>query len=694
MEPSFVANPYVQASAPSSSKIRDILNAEEALYETWRRTRKPVRLPYASKKLNNPLKSLGAARNPNQSKLPTAAACATNILGSVTEAGPNVAGQNRTQSQASITTDAIVPATMIKTRGALAGDGPVRSMEMLPSITGADSREKIVDLPKKDLLGDVMPSKGIRRRFQQYLYDFHSRQVFSYAKSEVEELEDTLTRNNPATGDLIDDTKSLSDEIVSSASEYFSTTRNEMGSRKRQRECLLSGMGFLAYTDYDLLFEADWKLSEAEKTVRDAVDRKRISDILRKAYRMLLWFFRYYAGNAAHAAASERRGSTGAMIVLGEGLFEISSRVRLLEDLNVQCVDPARFGITDSPLKRESLIDFILSVARMMCTHSPNPIRLRMVISEGIEMSDAVKILVHDHFGVFAQIQDVDHFRTLFLRKPEVLPTSYRHSSGGVHRRLREIIEIHKVNLTNFFDELVSAGAVTRNGNINDRGKVLQKQRGNGLVCTQFLKTLRAINLITSRGGPALTNISASNTGDAPAGPTGVDEVRAVRIFLSCLPMTVIDESSGQEGGAPAIPNSTTKTEPRELTLSQFIEALLRVAFTWKELQICHGGFDVCSNQMTSECCQCSVLSANYAFDVFDDAAEEIFARIHAYRLKRAQHRTSMRLKSINLKAHPSLHSLVALTTVQRAPTRIFPVDDKTISNDAGGYALQDSNIS
>ncbi|KAJ8577098.1 hypothetical protein ON010_g2114 [Phytophthora cinnamomi] len=676
MEPSFVVNPYVQASAPSSHKIREILNREEASYEAWRKTRKPVRLPYASKKLNNQLKSLGVARDSNQSKTSSTVRSTPNSVDSTTEARSDVAGQNRTQSQPSVRAGTIVSATITKRHGMSIAEDLPRSMETLPSITGVDVHQKPAQAPDltSKLAGDIMPRKGFRRRFHQYLYDFHSRQVFSFARNEVEELEDAIKR----VGDSIKETKSVSGESYSSDTDCFSTRSIEVGLQNQQSDCMLNGLGFLSDADYDAIFKVDWKSSDAEKTVRDAVDRKRIREILRRSYRMLLWFFRYYAGNAAHALASERRVSTGAITAIGEGLFEIPSRVRLLEDLNVQCVDAAKFSVTDTPLQREGLIDFLLNVARMMCTHSPNPNRLRMVISEGIEMSDAVKTLVHDHFGVFAQIQDVDHFRTLFLRKTEAFAKSFRISNGSAPRRLHAIIEMHMTNLTSFFDELVIAGALTRSGAINDRGKGPQRPRGKGLVCTQFLKTLRAVNLITSRGGPAATSSNTSSTGDPSGGPAGVDEVRAVRIFLSCLPMSTVDESGDQD----AANSGTAKIEPRELTLSQFIEALLRVAFTWKELQICRGGFDVCPNQMTSDWCQCIPASANYAFDVFEDATEEIFARIHAYRLKRANHRTSMRLKSMKMKSHHSLHSLVALATGQKAPTRLLPVDGKSMNID------------
>ncbi|GMF25671.1 unnamed protein product [Phytophthora lilii] len=593
MEPSFVANPYVQASAPSSRKIREILDREEASYKLWRKTRKQVLLPYASKKLNSPLKLLNGSNQPQSSKA-IQSSTSTNSEPAQSSSSDK-ADHSIARSHSDTNTTTVIPPKGARRKGALTAEGFTRSMEVFPSLSGShDNRQKLVGLVQ----GADAPLKEIT-------------QVFSYARCEDEGLEDAHKRENSICGDMPDDDQSISSEDESTSGGDFTTTNNsarycKMLPSERQSECILNGLGFLSEADYDSIFESDWKSSEAEKTVRDAVDRKRIREILRRAYRILLWFFRYYAGNAAYAVASERRGCSGAVTALGEELFEIPSRVRLLEDLNVQCVDAARFGVTDSPLKRESLISFLLNVARMMCTHSSNPNHLRMVISEGIEMSDAVKTLVHDHFGVFAQIQDVDHFRFLFLRKPE----AFIKSKAGVARRLQSIIEIHKNNLANFFDEIVSAGGLTRSGGANEKAKNQVRHR-NGLVCTQFLSTLRAISLIISRGAAGATN-NTSNDGDASVGPTGVDEVRAVRIFLSCLPMTMNNESSDQECTTTAsASSSSTNVEPRELTLQQFTEALLRVAFTWKELQICNGSFDVCPNQMTSDCCQCTLQSAH-----------------------------------------------------------------------------------
>jgi hypothetical protein len=677
MEPSFVANPYVQASAPSSRKIRAVLDREEASYEAWRRARKPIRLLHASLKLNSPLKTLVHSRSaPNQLNFATTLHEKSNAPETGLASHSDVAGQKKPRVSAA----AAISSTLIKRKGALVTGGLARSAEVLPRLASEEPRPKQAqfgqagDTPSRQsevgiLISTVAGRKAARRHFQHYMYDFHSRQVFSFARSEEEEAEDAVRREraeklwtaeNSAANEGVGSDGTSSARWSTSSEDTF---RQEL--HDPQNGCILGGLGFLRAATYDALFENDWKLSDAEKSVRDAVDRKRIRESLRRAYRMLLWFFRYYAGNAAYAVASERRASTGMAATLSEGLFEIPSRVCLLEDLNVQCVDGPRFGVTDSPLKRENLIDFLLSVARMMCTHASNPNRLKMAISEGIEMSEAVKTLVQDHFGVFAQIQDVDHFRSLFLRKPDAFT---RLARKAIPRRLQSILEIHRANLANFYDELVCAGASTRSGGLIDRPK---RQGGHGIACSQFLSSLRAVNLITSRG---TATPNASTGGEA----SGVDEVRAVRIFLSCLPLTTIDgaESEGASTTATATATSSTASaEPRELTLPQFLEALLRVAFTWKELQICHGGFDVCPNQMTSDCCHCTLDSAHYAFDVFDDAVEEIFARIHAHRLTRAQHRTSMRMKSMRMKSHRSLHSLVGLAGIQRASARLLPVE-------------------
>ncbi|ETP47271.1 hypothetical protein F442_06667 [Phytophthora nicotianae P10297] len=661
MEPSFVANPYVQASAPTSRTIREILDREEASYEAWRKTRKPVRLPHASLKLNSPLKTV-SRDDSNQTKFNKAMRDAFKTP----QAGSD--GVSRSQSVAAVTSK------NVKRKDALITGGFTRSAEMLPSLgIDQDTRQKqeqfsqAIAQPRKTsdstTIPSIAPRKATRRKFQQYLYDFHSRQVFSFAKNEIEEFEDVMKREKAqklvacSAGEDEDDEVS---EDMSSEGNSLPGWGNPSENYTRQlmnehhSEYLLTGLGFLSGPGYDELFSIHWKLGEAEKTVRDAVDRKRIREILRKAYRMLLWFFRYYAGNAAYAVASERRTGPGLVVTLGDGLFEIPSRVRLLEDLNVQCVDEARFGVTDSPLKREHLIDFLINVAKMMCTHSSNPTRLKMAISDGVEMSEAVKTLVHEHFGVFAQIQDVDHFRTIFLRKPQ------NTNDRGVRRRLCAILETHKNNLTNFFNELVSAGVIARSGG-NDRTKSQQRQRGSGsgIACTQFLSTLRSINLITSRG--VITDATLT-------------QMLTMRCLGEALPGLMKFGLNECEGASRTAITASTSTEPRELTLSQFIEALLRVAFTWKELQICHGRFDVCSNQMASDRCRCNIDLAQYAFDVFDNAAEEVFTRIHGYRLKRAQQRTNMRM---HMKTHISLHAVVALTAIQRAPNRLLPIEEK-----------------
>ncbi|KAF4042172.1 hypothetical protein GN244_ATG05539 [Phytophthora infestans] len=683
MEASFVANPYVQTSAPSSHTIREILDREEASYEAWRKSRKPVRLPHASSKLNRPLQTVAVSRHDsNQSKFNKAMQAAFRKTGS--SSGHSL---SRPQSVAAVT-----PKKVARRKDALITGGFTRSAEMFPSVSidqsGRQKQEQLsqaIVQPRRTseatIIPSIAPRKATRRKFQQYLYDFHSRQVFSFAKNEVEEFEDAMKVKNPEKLETCsrevndEDSEDINSED-NSPPRWSSISRQEMNAH--HNEYLLTGLGFLSGPGYDELFSVHWKLSEAEKIVRDAVDRKRIREILRKAYRMLLWFFRYYAGNAAYAVASERRTGPG-MVIMGDGLFEIPSRLRLLEDLNVQCVDETRFGVTDSPLKRESLIDFLINVARMMCTHSSDPSRLKMTINDGIEMSEAVKTLVHEHFGVFAQIQDVDHFRTIFLHKPGIIA---RALSVGVRRRLHAILETHKNNLANFFDELISAGVNLRGG--NDRTKSQQRQRthGSGIACTQFLSTLRAINLIASRGVATGANIDTNADDEVSAGgPAGVDEVRAVRIFLSCLPMATFDSNENESATRPSATasNNTTSSEPRELTLSQFIEALLRVAFTWKELQICHGRFDVCCNQMASDRCRCNIDPAQYTFHVFDDAAEEVFTRIHSYRLKRVQQRTAMRMQ---MKSHISLHTVVALTAIQRAPNRLLPLDEKQTSND------------
>ncbi|KAG7402387.1 hypothetical protein PHYBOEH_000095 [Phytophthora boehmeriae] len=635
MEPSFVVNPYVQTVGPHSRYIQEMLDREEASYVSERKNRKPVRLPYASKKLNNPVQPL-----PTLYKYPGSNQARSQPL--ILKKSTNESVTNEVPGQHTILSAALIPSQSVKRKVALGSGVTTRSTEVLPKLGGAQKQVQFTSTandqkkePEDDITTSVAPRRTARKQLQQYLYDFHSRQVFSLASDEEDignKNQSTLLDipNNGSNSDNNMDDRSLLREDSVATINNLHDLQND-----HQEECILSDLGFSSQGDYDTIFEADWKSSEVEKSVRDAVDRKRIHGILKKAYRMLLWFFRYYAGNAAYAAASERRMSSGAVVALGEGLFEIPSRTVLLENLNVEYVDD---DIIDSPLKREHLVDFLLDVARMMCLHSSNPTRMRMVISEGIAMSAAVKTIVHDHFGAFAQIQDVNHFRSLFLSKVTA------------HENLQRIIERHKTKLANFFENQTSSGAAIRGGSLHDRLKGQHHSRPNGIACTPFLAILRAVNLISN--GAATT--STDDDGEENTGPMGVDEVRAVRIFLSCLPMGAVRDFKRVDAGTTF--TSSSNSEPRELNLHQFIEALLRVAFTWKELQVCNGRFDVCPNQMASDWCRCTADSNRYNFKVYDDAAEEIFTRIHAYHLKRAQRThlktTTMKTTAFSLRKH------------------------------------------
>ncbi|RLN93704.1 hypothetical protein BBJ28_00015581 [Nothophytophthora sp. Chile5] len=688
MEPSFIATPYVQVEAPLSRQIREILDREEASYVDWRKMRKPVRLPYASAKLSRPYRQPDRPHyETNQSKSFGVSRCRE----AATESSKAASSQDPLKTLSS--TGGSSATHLTRRKGAMRPMGALsRSTGFLPSLSGSQvatdvsalqTKQKSLPVQLAEPVGagkteqdsetsvSSAPRGMARKQLQRYLYDFHSRQVFSYTASDATAEDDE--EQDPDEQELSTNASENGDEFALEGQDTQPTTAGEdsmalesvlEGNRQHQaqqghEECVVPGLSFLAKADYDAIFEVDWRLSEVEKTVRDAVDRNRIRGILQKAYRVLLWFFRYYAGNAVRVTAPESRLGTGA--ALGEELFEIPSRVRLLEDLNVQCVDAAKYGVTDTPLKREHLIDFLLRVARMMCAHSSNPNRLRWVISEGVEMSDAVKTLVHDHFAVFAQIQDVGHFRSLFLYKPTA-------STSQLERKLQDILGRHRTNLTHFFEDQTAVGVSNRTGGSNDRVKGQQQRGSNGVRCAQFLSALRAIHMITS-AAPASTNTSSNTDGAASAGaPAGVEQVRAVRIFLSCLPMKTTNECLNQG------------PEPRELTFAQFVEALLRVAFTWKELAICHGGFDVCPSQMTSEVCQCRPDSVQYAFDVFETAVEELFTRIHAYRVKRVQKHTNVQMKSVH-----SFRTLVTLATSQKAPARLQSVaqslDGKSSNN-------------
>lgn len=511
------------------------------------------------------------------------------------------------------------------------------------SVIGNGKTVRLVDahLAPEAYPRNTKTSALAKKRLQEHLYDFHSRQIFSYAPSADEE--------NQRDGKLDKQQKSLgsrdllklnatadanSGKPVASVPHRRSIDVPAMDTR--QENCVLDGVSFMTSEHYAGIFEHDWRLSDADRVVRDAVERNRIYTILKSSYRVLLWFFRFYAGKSGLANG----------VAHVHDLFLILSKTKLLEDLNVQCVDSAMYAITDTPLKRDGMVAFLLNVAKMMSSHSANPARLRVLSAEGIEMSETMKTLVHDHFGVYSQIQDVNHFRYVFLRKTWVTSTSKqqpRHS-----RRLVELLNKHKVNLDNFFKESVKAPVAKEISGIGD-----QHQRVS-MTFTQFLVTLRSLGLIASpKAATTAATTAAASVGNAP---TGIEEGRALRIFLSCLRMSEFDCMDRDPG-----------VSTRDATFEQFVEALLRIALMRKELSICQGGYDVCPGELTSELCQCESEGIKYDFDAFDDAVDELFMVIHAFRLQQAHKRAVVKmqsLRSLQLNEMRSTH-LKLLATVE-----------------------------
>lgn len=628
MEPSFIATPYVQASSPSSRRIRALLDEQEAAYLHWRASRKPVKHRFASAKLNSPVKMVVSVEKTaaiplwmtlsNQAKDDNSPGASTAVNTRKSLSAPD---QHRRTSTTSVTS------TSLKTPyeevvGAPRSRLGSISTPSLPRLSETDGIARSTSSKKQARLTDFLPdcdgpartrSPGlVKKRLQEHLYSFHSSHVFSFAANAEGELPNEGAQQDKAASK--EPVKTSGEKADSAWSATPAAHRRSIAlptSDLHQETCVLEGVSFMSAQDYAKIFDHDWKLSEVDRVVRDAVERNRIYMILKTSYRVLLWFFRFYAGKSALASGVAHLND----------LYQIPSKLKLLEDLNVQCVDPAKYGIADTPLKRDALVGFLLSVAKMSSTHAPNPARLRVLVAEGIEMSDAVTSLVRDHFGVYAQIQDVNHFRFVFLRKWARSATTRR------SRRVQDILAKHKLSLEGFFKESVKAhmpahGATKESGSSSPHSLTM--------TFAAFLSTLRAVNLISNPKPAAAANTHGSS---GPHASSGIEEGRALRVFLSCLGMSEL-ESMDRDLGV-----STS-----EATFEQFVEALLRVVLMQKELVVCGGGYDVCPGQLTSELCQCDPESVKYDFDAFDDAVEELFTAIHAHRLKHARKRSCVKM--------------------------------------------------
>lgn len=672
MEPTFIATPYAQASSPSSRQIRAWLDEQEAGYTQWRANRKPVAHTFASAKLNSPLRALPrvvttAPHTPlwmtlsNQAAEAEAAAAASLFMTKTTMNGA------RTTRSGSVVPDRVAIETLT-----LGSVGSRRSSSVsTPTLPTISTREAAAQATvKKSVRPSDFPSVArtrtsalAKQRLQEHLYTFHSRQVFSFARSPDEEnqaeqeswSETSDVALEHSLDDLVLDTPppppsdSASDSSTTICSSGATPTAPTVLLNRQQDSCMLEGLAFVVEEDYVRIFEHDWRLSDVERVIRDAVERKRIYQILKRSYRLLLWFFRFYAGKSGLAAGGGAGNNAHA-------LFQIADKLKLLEDLNVQCVDPGKFGIANTPLTRDALVGFMLSVARMLSSHSQNPARLRVLVAEGIEVSDAMKTLVRDYFGVFAQIQDANHFRTVFLRKPPPLTRA--------HRRLQDVLNQHMESLHIFFGESVKAAPATIVITVSDPSASATAPHDEPRMTVsfpQFLSALRALGLITNPKAPSSTS-ATPQVGAASSAPTPIEEGRALRAFLSCLGMS--------EGECT---DRSAAVSTRDATFEQFVEALLRVALLRRELVVCRGRYDVCPGELASDLCRCDPEQAQYDFAAFDDAVEELFAAVHAFCLGRARRRASLKVQMLR-SLHPAntVHKLSSNTSsAQRTTTRL-----------------------
>lgn len=679
MEPSFIATPYVQASSPASRQIRAWLDEREESYSRWRASRKPVKHAFASAKLNSPVRAAPLASTA-QAKTPSVPLWLTLSNNQTAEANTAALGATKKKPETPGVVDPLASALSPTSRRASLRRSSV-STSALPSLTKSDVPHQRISSSKsvRTLDSAAFPhlataasatattttatttrSPGVRvrtsalakKRLKEHLYDFHSSQVFSFAQCDDEhepadtptELSDSTTdsKATPDTNDSVAPVDALHATTANSNNGVISTP-TALPTETHRANCLLDGVAFMAPHDYARIFEHDWGLSDVERVVRDAVERQRIYVVLQSAYRELLWFFRFYAGKTALASGAVH------------DLFQVPNRLQVLEALNVPCVDPPRFGLTDAPLRRDGLVGFLLSVAKMMSAHSASPARVRVLLAEGIELSDAMKMLVRDHFRVYAQLQDANHFRFVFLQKPRVangsacyargLSTGPGGGSAGKLRRLQDVLLKHKVNLASFFRESVKAPMPLAGG------------PEPSMTFVQFLSALKALGLIArpnAKAAPTASSTSASSVSTAASGPSVIEEGRALRVFLSCLAMRASDCIERDTG-----------ISTRTLTLEQFVEALLRIALMRKELAVCSGGYDVCPGELTSELCACEPERMEYDFRAFDDAVDELFAAIHVFRLQQAHKRSSGKLHSL-LSLHTKTSQQSGLRTQHR----------------------------
>lgn len=685
MEPTFVATPYVQVRSPLSGQIRTWLDEQEAGYTQWRASRKPVSHSFASAKLNSPLRAVPRSITSASGSTPLWMTRSNHA----SEAGEatrkkletTLKERNGAASMGIGTTASDLRVGTTDTSGTLDTRRSSLSTSALPMLSKREELRRqslarksgrLADLP---LAGKPEPrvrtSAVAKQRLEEHRYAFHSRHVFSFARRPDEEnpaeqqmkhesgSSATSEASSKRSNDSIIDT-GVDDPLLQSSSDTDSTlpapaTTFARNSRSPD-DCVLEGLAFTTREDYDRIFDHDWRLSDVERVVRDAVERKRIHHTLKLSYRMLLWFFRFYAGKTG--LASSNTSATNA-----QTLFQVADKLKLLEDLNVQCVDPGKFGVTNTPLTRDGLVGFVLSVARMMSVHSQSSARSRVLTAEGVEVSDATKTLVRDYVGAYAQLQDADHFRNVFLR------FQLSGSSTRQPRRLQEVLREHTETLRDFFSE-TARGATTL---VRQETTTASQDTTRQCVSfSQFLSALRALRVVASvKGASSDRTPTGSHEPTANAPPAVVEESRVLRAFLSCL---AVSEVEGVDTRDTA-------------TFEQFVEALLRVALLRRELTICCGDFDVCPKELVSDVCSCDCESARYDFGAFDAAAEELFRGIQALCLARVRTRAALTMQPLrsgncdncDTNCDSNDHSVATskLSIVQKTGTRLalFPTD-------------------
>ncbi|KAH9194472.1 hypothetical protein AeNC1_003549 [Aphanomyces euteiches] len=241
---------------------------------------------------------------------------------------------------------------------------------------------------------DIRPKMSSRR-----LYQFYNRQVFSLGR-DVAAFDRPQHQDNMA-GDQgpLDAKESLQDDDSDANDDDLEESNLEADPKTDEI--------------YDKCFEVDWAASQVDKVVKDAVECRRIQELLKPHYRILVHLFRAYATSSS---ANEP--------------FRFSNKTKLLDELSVVVSEPSRHGINDHPIHRHGMISFVAVLAQAYLKREELVMLLKRVAKEGLDISLAVRHLLYDNIVPYANIQDGNHFRRIFFDHPDVQSVMFKYIVG------------------------------------------------------------------------------------------------------------------------------------------------------------------------------------------------------------------------------------------------------------------------